>query len=63
MGTLTSAVSSKRSMASGGMGSNLNLGPEIAMPMSVTGRTGTAASVQSNILTSDRRPLNVINQV
>lgn len=62
MGTLTSAVSSKRSLVSGGMGSTMGLG-ESGMPMSVTGRTGTAASMQSNnLLSSDRRPLNVLNQ-
>lgn len=62
MGTLTSAVSSKRSVVSGAMGSTMGLG-ESGMPMSVTGRTGTAASMQSNnLLSSDRRPLNVLNQ-
>lgn len=46
MGTLTSAVSSKRSMVSGGIASGMNVGMgESGMPMSVTGRTGTAASV------------------
>ena len=62
MGTLTSAVSSKRSMVSAGMGSAMGIG-ESGIPMSVTGRTGTAASIQSNnLMSSDRRPLNVLNQ-
>lgn len=45
MGTLTSAVSSKRSVVSGAMGSSIGLGGESGIPMSVTGRTGTAASM------------------
>lgn len=53
MGTLTSAVSSKRSAVSG-------MGMESGMPSSVTGRTGSSSNV--NLLSSDRRPLNVLNQ-
>jgi hypothetical protein len=54
MGTLTSAVSSKRSAASG---MNIEGGPGISS--SVTGRTGSSSNV--NLLSSDRRPLNVLN--
>jgi hypothetical protein len=54
MGTLTSAVSSKRSVVSGGLGSALD-----GMPSSVSGRTGSSSNV--NLLSSDRRPLNVLN--
>ena len=56
MGTLTSAVSSKRSAVSG-----MGVGVESGMPSSVTGRTGSSSNV--NLLSSDRRPLNVLNQV
>lgn len=53
MGTLTSAVSSKRSVVSG----------QIGEPSSVTGRTGggQGSSTNVNLLSSDRRPLNVLN--
>ena len=54
MGTLTSAVSSKRSVVSGGIGSVME-----GMPSSVTGRAGS--STNANLLSSDRRPLNVLN--
>ncbi|CDW76958.1 protein kinase domain protein [Stylonychia lemnae] len=56
MGTITTAVSSKRSAAGTGMG-----GVDTGMPQSVTGRTGSSSNV--NLLSSDRRPLNVLNQV
>lgn len=53
MGTLTSAVSSKRSGVSG-----MNV-ESSGMPSSVTGRTGSSSNV--NLLSSERRPLNVLN--
>lgn len=53
MGTLSSAVSSKRSIVQG-MG-------ETGMPSSITGRISSSNNL--NMLSSDRRPLNVINQV
>lgn len=54
VGTLSSAVSSKRSMAPGGMGDTGT------MPSSVTGRTSSSNNL--NLGASDRRPLNVLNQ-
>lgn len=49
MGTITSAVSSKRS----GMGGNDMLGSQI----------NRAGSTQNNFMSSDRKPLNVLNQI
>lgn len=51
-GTICSAIPSKRSVISAGT-------IDAGMPSSVTGRTGVSSA--TNMLTSDRKPLNVIN--
>ena len=52
MGTITSAVSSKRGAIGGDIGS---------IPSTVTGRTGSSQA--TNMLSSERKPLNVLNQI